>query len=229
MARKSRVVFTAAEEEQVIKAAVGIAASMMKKPRGTDLFDRAQNAALPVERHKCVTTALGDWILSAIERVKPEPPKVVSKEPTLGAFVDEFVSRQNQLIAEVQDLKKVVAGFKTLLTAILGDLNDYEPKQEEPVYPPKEEKFKIAVIGPLPDQGRLIERNCPKADIRTFAHEKHYNTSTFKGYDYIIITRHASHSHYNQAISAVGRERVFRLDTGGIERATAKIQELSGH
>lgn len=237
MSRKTRVVHKPEELERLVNKAVEILKDSFIAPSQRTLFERAQEAVLDRDRHQMVTGAKASWLMSEAQKrllqATPPPPPPAPAPQSLDqlahALVDAFLAREERLHSEIQDLKKTVSQFQTLLTKILGDLSPYMPEQEKPKEEHKPDtRIRVALLGPLANQAETIKRKVGGiAIIQWIENEKHFNASSLKNFDYAVITRHTRHSHTEQALQALGRDRVVRLTTGGIDRAADAIEKLT--
>lgn len=241
--RKTRVVQTPEERALIVRAAIEVRA---ERP-GLSLratWAEASRRALPEHRRQQtgVSPANGlGWLEAGLrEAAGPPTPRdrahaVVESIFDQGPTIADLAARMASLEAKLDRLAGAIHAMHEAFGELVGSPGPApdpgpEPAQPAPT-PPRKPRARIGLVGPKGDQvGAIRHRINGDVNITVIENEKSAGqvASRFAGCDWVVITRHARHHHYDDAIRAVGRERVVRLRTGGVGETAARINELIG-
>lgn len=107
-----------------------------------------------------------------------------------------------------------------------------EPVDRSTTYPlipnpliPKPRIPKFGVVGLMKDQFNHLKARVNQSVVNLVWIDKDQGNNNFPPHlDYVIVQRHTSHNHYNNARAQFGNDRVIFVD-GGITQCTDKIKE----
>lgn len=97
---------------------------------------------------------------------------------------------------------------------------------EPPVPPRRPRPPRVMVVGVLPRQRDDIRAGVHGVEL-VFSPRTNPSQKDFKSADYVVISRHASHSAYETAEHTIGRNRVRRLHSSGLGLIVQTINELA--
>ena len=193
---------------------------------------------LPEDRRREKIVAINQvpWFRDGMAALSPADE--VAERHNARAAADpgehELMPVLRDLIAEVMELRAKVealvshAGATPSFAVNPGAPNRIERSHLAEPTPPKppDLRARINIVGPDADQTRLIsEKVGQRAVVRIL--DRGRSSRRLPACDYMILTRMVGHEWWNRAVAAVGQDRVFRLDTGGIEKVVAKVYDLA--
>jgi hypothetical protein len=174
--------------------------------------------------------------------VVPEPAAAPDLATSLTALIGAWAKHQERQ----QTLLEAILHEQTAIRlAVLGLRGELARAREEPAPAPSPAavepgangavlgapagapygKPRIALVGPDLEQFDRVARSVGHTASLVYV-ERSRGKGDLPACDWYVLTRHVTHEWWDRAISLVGRERVVRIATGGLETIVAKIAEL---
>ena len=182
----------------------------------------------------------------------PEPIKAIVAEPQIIYIEKEKIIKEpadyssiststliRVLVERIEGLEKLTETFK-VLAAQQQNMEELQKKQNllSITYPKQpliksdvvKKKIRVCIIGLLKDQfTRIVDLanyEIPNINWDLRFLDKDHNNDSIPYVDYVIMTRHISHSDINKIESKVNNDRVFWVP-GGQETILQKLRDLA--